>query len=88
MCGPGWSRSCAKAEGAHHHGKAGWASPLQAPSWEESRGQQGSEEPEEVATAGPGSSPVDLLPFFPELSLAQNKTEPRDIKALHNPTEV
>ena len=25
VCGPGWSRSCAKTEWAHHHGQAGWA---------------------------------------------------------------
>lgn len=83
MCGPGWSQSCVRAEGVHHHGEAGWAL-LGFPSWEGGRGQQGSGQPEEVASAGPRSSPVDLLPFLPELLLKtrqnQETSEPPPIQ--------
>ena len=58
------------------------------PSCAGSRGPQGTGEPEEGASTGPCSSPVDLLPSFPELSLAQNKTGAGDIRASNTPTQV
>lgn len=82
VCGPGWSPSCVKAEGARYPGEAGW--PCRAPPAGRGAGASRARSPEEVASAGPRSRlSIGWLLFFGELVLKTRKretSEPRTIK--------